>query len=79
MYFGNVLAPPSQGVPVLGFPSHRWSVGVLGDWEEVVSCTPADMVTSLVVMVMSWGLVVQAGGWQRCRQVNTEFTVCSRQ
>ena len=30
-----ILAPPTQGVPVLGFPSHRWSVGVLGDWGEV--------------------------------------------
>ena len=31
----DILAAPSQGVPVLGFPSHRWSVGVLGDWGEV--------------------------------------------
>ena len=47
--------------------------------EPVIIFTPADMVTSLVVVVMSWGLVVQAGGWKRCKQVNTEFTVCSRQ
>ena len=31
----GLLATPTQGVPVLGFPSHRWSVGVLGDWGEV--------------------------------------------
>ena len=31
----DILAAPTQGVPVLGFPSHRWSVGVLGDWGEV--------------------------------------------
>ena len=74
----GMFGSPQPGCPCPRL-SHRWSVGVLGDWEEVVSCTPADMVTSLVVMVMSWGLVVQAGGWQRCKQVNTEFTVCSRQ
>ena len=56
-----------------------WGTGGRCRKEPVIIFTPADMVTSLVVVVMSWGLVVQAGGWKRCKQVNTEFTVCSRQ